>query len=182
MDTVPDMWHVSDTCPTRVDTCPLLTLLLGELQGSVRGQIGVEFRQESNEHGPRHVTRVQHVSLTISAFRWATEECEGSKWGGISPGIQWTRSQIGNTCLTLVNTCPLQTHLPDELKGSVRGQNGVEFTRNSMDMVPDTWYVSFTNSASRWDTGECEGSKWKHDTRPLCVHHQHVSCVNGFSN
>ena len=36
-----------------------------------------------------------------------------------------------------------------------------------MDMVPDTWHVSttcrhvsITNSASRWATGECLGSKW----------------------
>ena len=39
-----------------------LTLVLDELQGHVLHQNGVEFHQESNEHGPRHVTRVLHVS------------------------------------------------------------------------------------------------------------------------
>ena len=62
MDMVPDTWHVSVTCRHMSVTCPFLTLLPDELQGSVRGQIGVEFRQESNGHGPRHVTRVRHVS------------------------------------------------------------------------------------------------------------------------
>ena len=28
----------------------------------MRGQNGVEFHWESNGHGPRHVTRVRHVS------------------------------------------------------------------------------------------------------------------------
>ena len=40
----------------------ILTLVLDELQGHVLHKNGVEFHQESNGHGPRHVTRVGHVS------------------------------------------------------------------------------------------------------------------------
>ena len=42
--------------------CKILTLVLDELQGHVLHKNGVEFHQESNGHGPRHVTRVRHVS------------------------------------------------------------------------------------------------------------------------
>ena len=42
--------------------CKFLTLVLDELQGHVLHKKGVEFHQESNGHGPRHVTRVCHVS------------------------------------------------------------------------------------------------------------------------
>ena len=49
---------VPDTCLTHVAMCPLITLLPNELQGSVRGQNGVELCQESSGHGPRHVTCV----------------------------------------------------------------------------------------------------------------------------
>ena len=37
-------------------------MVLDELQGHVLHQNGVEFYQESNGHGPRHVTGVSHVS------------------------------------------------------------------------------------------------------------------------
>ena len=40
-----------------------LTSLLVDLQTSVRGQNGVEFDQESNEHGPRHVTHLLALLL-----------------------------------------------------------------------------------------------------------------------
>ena len=62
-----------------------------------------------------------------SASRLATEVCQGSKWGRILPGMQWAWSQTRDTCLTRVDTCLFLTLLPDELQGSVRGQNGVEF-------------------------------------------------------
>ena len=97
MDTVPDMWHVSVTCQHVSVTCTFLTLLPDELQGSVRGQIGVEFRQEYNGHGPRHVARVCHVSTRV------------------------------NTCQQVSVTCTFLTLLLDELQGSVRGQIWVEF-------------------------------------------------------
>ena len=41
----------------------ILTSLLVDLQTSVRGQNGVEFDQESNEHGPRHVTHLLALLL-----------------------------------------------------------------------------------------------------------------------
>ena len=48
-------------CPPHVDTCLLLTLLPDELQGSVWGQNGEEFRQKFIGHGSRH------MSITNSA-------------------------------------------------------------------------------------------------------------------
>ena len=39
-----------------------LTLLLQVLQTRALHQNGVEFHQEFNGHGPRHVTHVSHVS------------------------------------------------------------------------------------------------------------------------
>ena len=47
-----------------LNICKILTLVLDELQGHVLHKNGVEFHQESNGHGPRHVTRVRHVSVT----------------------------------------------------------------------------------------------------------------------
>ena len=41
--------------------CKFLTLVPDELQGHVLHKNGVEFHQESNGHGPSHVTRVRHV-------------------------------------------------------------------------------------------------------------------------
>ena len=41
----------------------ILTSLLVDLQTSVGGQNGVEFDQESNEHGPRHVTHLLALLL-----------------------------------------------------------------------------------------------------------------------
>ena len=61
----------------------------------------------------------------------ATDKCEGSYRGRISPGIQWTWSQTRDTCPSRVDTCPLLTLLPDELQRSVRGQIGVEFHQES---------------------------------------------------
>ena len=48
-------------CPSRFDTCALLTLIPDELQRSVRGQNGVEFRQEFNGQVPRCPLALQHV-------------------------------------------------------------------------------------------------------------------------
>ena len=42
-----------------------LTNTSDKLQGSVRGQNGVEFRQEFNGHGLRHLTLVRHVSTHV---------------------------------------------------------------------------------------------------------------------
>ena len=63
------VFHVS-TRVFHVLTCvlnfaKLLTLLPDELQRCARGQSGVEFRQEFNGHGPRHVTRVFYVSTCV---------------------------------------------------------------------------------------------------------------------
>ena len=44
---------------------PLLSLLPVQLQGSVMGQNGVEFRQESNGHSPIHMTHVAMCPLLI---------------------------------------------------------------------------------------------------------------------
>ena len=52
------------TVHTVLNFCKFLTLVLDELQGHALHKNGVEFHQESNEHGPRHVTRVRHVSVT----------------------------------------------------------------------------------------------------------------------
>ena len=41
----------------------ILTSFFVDLQTSVRGQNGVEFDQESNEHGPRHVTHLLALLL-----------------------------------------------------------------------------------------------------------------------
>ena len=104
----------------------------------MRGQNGVEFRQEFNGHGLRHVSVIcRNVSITNFASRLAIEVYQGSKWSRISPGIQWTWSQTCDTYPLSVDTCPLLTLLPAELKGTVGGQNVVAFTRNSMDIVPD---------------------------------------------
>ena len=89
MDMVPDTWHVSVTCPSRVDTwfCNFWSL-------------------------------------------WATDKCEGSKWGRISPAIQWWWSQTRDTCPSRVDTWLTRffiTSEPFELQTSVRGQNGEKF-------------------------------------------------------
>ena len=83
----------------------------------------------------------------IFASRWATGECEGSKWGRIKLEIQWAWSQTCDMCPSHVNTCSFLTLLLDELLGSVRGQE-------SMDMVPDTLHVSVTTlllDELQWD-------------------------------
>ena len=61
MGMVSDTRHVSVTCRHVIYTC-FLTSEPIELQTSVRGLNGVEFHQESNGHGLRHVTRVRLVS------------------------------------------------------------------------------------------------------------------------
>ena len=84
-------------CLTRVATCPLLTLLPDELQGSVRGQIGVEFRQESNGHGPSHVTRVRHVSSRVDTCLLLTlllGELQGSARG--QNGVEFRQESNGH--------------------------------------------------------------------------------------
>ena len=76
--------------------------------------------------------------------------CQGSKWGRISPGIQWTWSQTRDTCPSRVDTCPLLTLLPDLLQRYARGQNGVEFCQEFNGHGPRhvtcLCHVSFTNS------------------------------------
>ena len=108
MDMVPDTWHVSVKCPSRVDTCPLLTLIPNELQGSVRGQMGVKYWNLMDMVPDTWYVSFtcRHMSATNSASRWATGECEGSNQGKILPGM----------CLSLANTCPLLTLPPDELQ------------------------------------------------------------------
>ena len=74
----PDTWHVYFMCPTHAfhvsDICfsfwystvchIYATLVLDDINRHVLHQNGVEFCQEFNGHGPRHVTRVFHVSDT----------------------------------------------------------------------------------------------------------------------
>ena len=101
-------FQTHNMCLPRVDTCSLLTLLPNGLQTSVRGQIGLEFCQESNGHGLRHLTCVLHRSNMWFTFGllgyfwslWATDKSEGSKLGGILPGIQWSWSQARDMCPT----------------------------------------------------------------------------------
>ena len=80
--------------------CTFLTLVLDDIHGHVLHQNGIEFYQEFNEHGPRHVTRVFHVSDTCFSF-WYSTVC-----------------QIFAKFLTLVL---------DDINGHVLQQNRVEF-------------------------------------------------------
>ena len=43
-----------------------------ELETSVKGQNGVEFRQESSRHGPSYLTHVLHMSYTWFTRDWVT--------------------------------------------------------------------------------------------------------------
>ena len=52
--------------------CKFLTFVLYDLQTSALHKNGVEFCQEFKGHGPRHVTRVFHVSDTCFSFRYST--------------------------------------------------------------------------------------------------------------
>ena len=147
MDMVSDTWHVSVTCRHVIYTWftrDFVTPDPFELQTSVRGQNGVEFHQDSNGQRPRHMTRAHHVSTrdlhVIYAWfcnswsLWATDKFERSKWGKISPGIQWAWSQTRDTCpsrVCHVSTRDFLTSDPFELQTSVRGQNGVEFHQES---------------------------------------------------
>ena len=92
-------------CLTHVGTCPLLTLLPDELHGSVRGQNGVEFRQEFSKHGLRHGTLVLLTLLLVEL-----KGSEGTKWGRILPKIQSTWSQRRDTCLTWVSNVSTHVH------------------------------------------------------------------------
>ena len=72
------VFHVSETCFSfwYSTVCQIfakfLTLVLDVINGHVLHQNGVEFRQEFNGHGPRHVTRVFHVSDTCFSFWYRT--------------------------------------------------------------------------------------------------------------
>ena len=70
----------------------------------------------------------------ISWSLLARHKCEGSKWGRISSGIQWTWYPTRDTCPSRVNpwfTHDFVTNDPIELQTSLRGQNGVEFHQES---------------------------------------------------
>ena len=74
------VFHVSNTCFSFWYSnsvpyfCKFLTLVLDDRNGHVLHQNGVEFHQEFNGHGPRHVTHVYHVSDTFF-FNFGTEDC-----------------------------------------------------------------------------------------------------------
>ena len=56
------------TSPKAVlNMCKFLTLVQDELEGHILHKNGVEFYQESNGHGPRHVTCVCYVSTHVDA-------------------------------------------------------------------------------------------------------------------
>ena len=57
--------------------CKFPTLVLDDRNGHVLHQIGVEFHQEFNEHGPRHVTRVFHVSDTCTFLTLVLDDRNG---------------------------------------------------------------------------------------------------------
>ena len=63
------VFHVSDTFFSfwYSTVCQIfakfLTLVLNDINGHVLHQNGVEFFQEFNGHGPRHVTCLLHVSI-----------------------------------------------------------------------------------------------------------------------
>ena len=131
MGIVPDTWHVSVTCPSRVDTW-----------------------------------------FCNSWFLWATDKCEGSKWGRISPAIEWWVVQTRGTCPACVYTWFTRDFLtsdPFELQTSVRGQNGVEFHQESnghgVRYVTRVRHVLTRNLHTIWNswslraTYKCERSK-----------------------
>ena len=142
---------------------------------------------------PKFITQPLQNCSKFSIFSnfaswWAAEECEGSKWGRISLGIEWTWSQTCHMCLTCVNTCLLITLLLGELQGSMRGQNGVEsrqeFNRHGPRDMPcvHNMYTCMLIVAFSWATGECEGSNWGRISsgihwRMTCVHHK-LKCVH----
>ena len=51
-----------------LNICKFLILVLDNLQTSAIHKNGVEFCQEFDGHGPRHVTHVFHVSDTCFSF------------------------------------------------------------------------------------------------------------------
>ena len=55
------VWVVKMVIHSTLIVSIFLTNTSDKLQGSVRGQNGVEFCQEFNGHGPRHVTCVFNV-------------------------------------------------------------------------------------------------------------------------
>ena len=57
--------------------CTFLTLVLDDIHRHVLHQNGVEFHQEFNEHGPRHVTRVFHVSDTCTFLTLVLDDRNG---------------------------------------------------------------------------------------------------------
>ena len=99
-------------------------MVLDELQGHVLHQNWLEFCQESNGHGPRHVTRVRHVStrdfLTFDPFELQTS-VRGQN------GVEFYQESNGHgprhvTCVRHVSTRELLTPGPFELQTSVRGR------------------------------------------------------------
>ena len=55
------VWAVKRVIHSTLIVSIFLTNTSDKLQGSGRGQNGVEFRQEFNGHGPKHVTCVFNV-------------------------------------------------------------------------------------------------------------------------
>ena len=99
----------------------------------------------------RHVSvTCRHVSITNSASRWATEVCQGSNWGRISPGIQWRWSQTHDTCPSRVDMCPSLTLLLDELQRCARGQNGVEFCQENYYKLYYKRYLKLYGQTMHW--------------------------------
>ena len=127
------------------------------------------------------VSDTWHVSVTCRHViytwfcnfwtHWATDKYEGSKWGRISPGIQWAWSQTPGICLSHI-WCTFSfwygtvfyiyenfvSSDPFELQTSVRGQNALEFHWESdgHGCRQMTWYGTVFyiyenfNSGSRW--------------------------------
>ena len=115
MGMVLDPCHVSVTCHVSRVTF-FLTFDWIELQRSYLHVKWSEFHQESNEHGPRPLSRVRHASrVTCHVFSnfwldWATEKLFTCKMVRISPGIQWAWSQTRDTCPSRV-TCHVSRFL-----------------------------------------------------------------------
>ena len=71
--------------------CKFLTLVLDDLYTSALHKNGVEFHQEFNGHGPRHVTCVLHVSNTFF-FHF--------QFNGHSPSNVTRDIHMSNTCFS----------------------------------------------------------------------------------
>ena len=73
------------------------------LRGRYEGVTRVWRRREEGVTSSEELV----ISDTDTNFgsRWATEECEVSKWGRISRAIQWCWSYTRDTCRSRVGTC-----------------------------------------------------------------------------